>query len=122
MKTAPVATVAAQVGETKLDVARLQSQLQGELQRTLDVAAPAATIGKSSRAAPRPDPLGALLGPLAGRLAASRANDPVQRAHDRWLGELLNDRERLEALLDRRQIQTPTPPGSPIGTEQDWGA
>ena len=62
---APVATVAAQVGETKLDVARLQSQLQGELQRTLDVAAPAATIGKSSRAAPRPDPLGALLGPLA---------------------------------------------------------
>ena len=57
---------------------------------------------------------------LAGRLAASRAADPVQRAHDRWLGALLQDRERLDQLLEANRVETPTPPGSPIGAESCW--
>ncbi|OYX54554.1 MAG: peptidase [Brevundimonas subvibrioides] len=57
---------------------------------------------------------------LAGRLAASRAADPVQRAHDRWLGALLQDRERLDQLLEANRVETPTPPGSPIGAEACW--
>ncbi|WP_428149015.1 zinc-dependent metalloprotease [Brevundimonas sp.] len=57
---------------------------------------------------------------LAGRLAASRNADPVQRAHDRWLGALLQDRERLDQLLEANRVETPTPPGSPIGAEACW--
>ena len=57
---------------------------------------------------------------LAGRLASSRAADPVQRAHDRWLGALLQDRERLDQLLAANRIETPVPPGSPIGAESCW--
>ncbi|WP_298158589.1 zinc-dependent metalloprotease [Brevundimonas sp.] len=57
---------------------------------------------------------------LAARLATSRASDPVQRAHDRWLGALLQDRERLDQLLEAKRIETPTPPGSPIGAEACW--
>ncbi|CAN5162321.1 hypothetical protein BH09PSE1_BH09PSE1_30290 [soil metagenome] len=57
---------------------------------------------------------------LATRLKASRAADPVQRAHDRWLGALIGDRERLDQLLEGRRHAPPTPPGSPIGAEADW--
>jgi hypothetical protein len=57
---------------------------------------------------------------LAARLAASRTADPVQRAHDRWLGGLLLDRERLNQTLDADQVETPVPPGSPIGAEACW--
>lgn len=57
---------------------------------------------------------------LAARLASSRATDPVQRAHDRWLGALLQDRERLDQLLEANRVETPTPPGSPIGAEACW--
>ena len=57
---------------------------------------------------------------LATRLKASRATDPVQRAHDRWLGDLIGDRERLDQLLQGRHHAPPTPPGSPIGAEEDW--
>jgi hypothetical protein len=57
---------------------------------------------------------------LAGRLAASRAADPVQRAHDRWLGGLLRDSGRLDQLLAANRVETPTPPGSPIGAEACW--
>ena len=46
--------------------------------------------------------------------------DPVQRAHDRWLGALLNDRERLDQVLSVERFDPPTPPGSPIGAEADW--
>lgn len=57
---------------------------------------------------------------LATRLQASRAADPVQRAHDRWLGELLSDRERLDQLIEADRHETPVPPGSPIGAEACW--
>lgn len=57
---------------------------------------------------------------LAGRLASSRAADPVQRAHDHWLAGLITDRERMDQLLDANRIETPTPPGSPIGAEACW--
>jgi hypothetical protein len=57
---------------------------------------------------------------LAERLKASRATDPVQRAHDRWLGALIGDRERLDQLLEGRHHAPATPPGSPIGAEEDW--
>lgn len=57
---------------------------------------------------------------LGGRLRASTAADPVQRAHDRWLGALLADRERLDQVLSVERFDPPTPPGSPIGAEADW--
>ena len=57
---------------------------------------------------------------LAVRLKGSRAADPVQRAHDRWLGALIGDRERLDQMLEDRHHAPPTPPGSPIGAEADW--
>jgi hypothetical protein len=60
------------------------------------------------------------LSTLATRLRASRAADPVQRAHDRWLGDLLSDRERLDQLLEADRHETPVPPGSPIGAEACW--
>lgn len=60
------------------------------------------------------------LSSLSARLRASRAGDPVQRAHDRWLGELLVDPVRLDALLEAGRYETPVPPGSPIGAEACW--
>lgn len=57
---------------------------------------------------------------LSNRLKASDAPDPVQRAHDRWLGAVLTDRERLDQLLAADRFETPTPPGSPIGAEACW--
>jgi len=60
------------------------------------------------------------LAALADRLKGSRAIDPVQRAHDRWLGALIGDRERLDQLLQGRRHAPPVPPGSPIGAESDW--
>ncbi|WGM30839.1 zinc-dependent metalloprotease [Brevundimonas sp. NIBR11] len=57
---------------------------------------------------------------LARRLATSRADDRVQRAHDHWLAALITDRERMDQLLDANRIETPTPPGSPIGAESCW--
>ncbi|WP_339930438.1 zinc-dependent metalloprotease [uncultured Brevundimonas sp.] len=60
------------------------------------------------------------LSSLSARLKASRAADPVQRAHDHWLGELLSDRERLDQLLEADRHETPLPPGSPIGAEACW--
>jgi hypothetical protein len=57
---------------------------------------------------------------LSARLRAGGATDPTQRAHDRWLGALLNDRERLDQLLAADRHETPTPPGSPIGAETCW--
>lgn len=57
---------------------------------------------------------------LAGRLATSRTADPVQRAHDHWLASLITDRDRLDQLLEANRIETPTPPGSPIGAEACW--
>lgn len=57
---------------------------------------------------------------LAERLKVSRASDPVQRDHDRWLGDLIGDRDRLNTLLEDRHHAPPTPPGSPIGAESDW--
>ena len=57
---------------------------------------------------------------LAARLKASRATDPVQKAHDLWLAGLLVDRERMDAVLQARQHAVPTPPGSPIGAESCW--
>lgn len=61
------------------------------------------------------------LADLATRLSVSRAADPVQRAHEKRLGDLLTDRERLDQLLEQRGRTVPVPPGSPIGSEQDWG-
>lgn len=60
------------------------------------------------------------LASLARRLQRSNASDPVQRAHDRWLGDLLTDRERLDQLLAANRFETPQPPGSPIGAEACW--
>ncbi len=57
---------------------------------------------------------------LAGRLAGSRTGDPVQKAHDRWLSGLLRDSGRLDQLLEANRVETPTPPGSPIGAEACW--
>ncbi len=57
---------------------------------------------------------------LALKLKASRAADPVQRAHDRWLGALIGDRERLDQLLEGKHHAPATPPGSPIGAEEGW--
>lgn len=57
---------------------------------------------------------------LASRLTASRSADSVQRAHDRWLGGLLRDSVRLDQLLEANRVETPTPPGSPIGAEACW--
>lgn len=57
---------------------------------------------------------------LAGRLAASRASEPVQKAHDRWLGGLLRDSGRLDQMLEDNRVETPVPPGSPIGAEACW--
>lgn len=57
---------------------------------------------------------------ISARLSGSRSSDPVQRAHDRRLGALLSDPERLAAALEMRQHQLPIPPGSPIGAEADW--
>ncbi|WP_288758642.1 zinc-dependent metalloprotease [uncultured Brevundimonas sp.] len=54
------------------------------------------------------------------RLRGSRAADPVQRAHDRWLGALLADRERLEQILKDRRHPVAVPPGSPIGDQDCW--
>lgn len=62
----------------------------------------------------------ARLNALADRLEDSRATDPVQLAHDRFLAELISDRERLDQLLEENRIETPTPPGSPIGAEACW--
>ncbi len=60
------------------------------------------------------------LGALATRLKASTTADPMQRAHDRWLGALLSDRERLDQVLEGRRHASLTPPGSPIGAESCW--
>ena len=60
------------------------------------------------------------LSSLSTRLKASRAGDPVQRAHDRWLGDLLSDRDRLDQLIEADRHETPVPPGSPIGAEACW--
>lgn len=57
---------------------------------------------------------------LAERLKTSRAADAVQRDHDRWLGALIGNRDRLNQLLEDRHHAPPTPPGSPIGAESDW--
>jgi hypothetical protein len=57
---------------------------------------------------------------LAGRLLSSRATDTVQRAHDHWLAALITDHDRLDQLLEANRIETPTPPGSPIGAEACW--
>ncbi|WP_395945139.1 zinc-dependent metalloprotease [Brevundimonas sp.] len=54
------------------------------------------------------------------RLRGSRAADPAQRAHDRWLGGLLTDRERLDQVLTDRRHPVAVPPGSPIGDEDCW--
>ncbi|KQS56596.1 hypothetical protein ASG17_08655 [Brevundimonas sp. Leaf363] len=60
------------------------------------------------------------LNTLATTLKASAAADPVQRAHDRWLGALIGDRERLDQLLAAKRHAPATPPGSPIGAETGW--
>ncbi len=57
---------------------------------------------------------------LAGRLKASRASDPVQKAHDLWLAEILSDDEKLKQALEVGHAKAPTPPGSPIGAEACW--
>ena len=57
---------------------------------------------------------------LATTLKASNAADPVQRAHDRWLGALIGDRERRDQLLAAKRHAPATPPGSPIGAEAGW--
>jgi hypothetical protein len=57
---------------------------------------------------------------LAATLKASSAADPTQRAHDRWLGALIGDRERLDQLLAARRHAPAIPPGSPIGAEDGW--
>ncbi len=54
------------------------------------------------------------------RLRGARAADPVQRAHDRWLGALLADRARLEQILKDRRHPVAVPPGSPIGDQDCW--
>lgn len=64
--------------------------------------------------------LDARLRALGERLKASRASDPLQRDHDRWLGGLIGDGDRLDKLLEDRHHAPPTPPGSPIGAESDW--
>jgi hypothetical protein len=60
------------------------------------------------------------LSSLSERLKASRAADPVQRAHDHWLGGLLADPARMDPLIASGRYETPTPPGSPIGAETCW--
>lgn len=60
------------------------------------------------------------LGTLSGILRRSNASDPLQRAHDRWLGALLNDRERLDQLISATRHPVAIPPGSPIGAEACW--
>ena len=60
------------------------------------------------------------LSSLSARLKASRAADPVQRAHDHWLGDLLADPARMDPLIASGRYETPIPPGSPIGAETCW--
>jgi hypothetical protein len=60
------------------------------------------------------------LAALASRLGSSRTSDPVQRAHDRFLADLITDRDRMDQVLEDNRIETPTPPGSPIGAEACW--
>ena len=57
---------------------------------------------------------------LSARLSGSRAADPIQRAHDHWLGALLNDRERLDQVISASRVPIAVPPGSPIGAEACW--
>lgn len=57
---------------------------------------------------------------LGARLRASTSTDAVQRAHDRWLGGLIQDREAMDQLLSADRFDPPTPPGSPIGAETCW--
>jgi len=59
-------------------------------------------------------------GQLQLRDPGGGGRDPVQRAHDRFLAELISDRERLGQLLEENRIETPAPPGSPIGAEACW--
>jgi hypothetical protein len=60
------------------------------------------------------------LSALAETLEGSRASNETQRAHDRFLAELIAEPERMDQLLDDNRIETPTPPGSPIGAEACW--
>ena len=60
------------------------------------------------------------LNALSERLEESRASDPLQRAHDRFLAELISEPERMDEVLEDNRIETPTPPGSPIGAEACW--
>ena len=57
---------------------------------------------------------------LSAVLRRSTAADPLQRAHDRWLAALLNDRERLDQLISATRYPVAIPPGSPIGAEACW--
>jgi hypothetical protein len=57
---------------------------------------------------------------IGARLRGSRAADPVQRAHDRWLSGLLTDRDRLDQVLSDQRHPVAVPPGSPIGDVDCW--
>lgn len=57
---------------------------------------------------------------IGARLRGSRAADPVQRAHDRWLSGLLTDRDRLDEVLSVQRPPVAVPPGSPIGDVDCW--
>jgi len=60
------------------------------------------------------------LNTLSARLKASRASDPVQKAHDQWLAEILADDEKLKLALEVGHAKPATPPGAPIGAEACW--
>ena len=60
------------------------------------------------------------LNTLQTRLRASRASDPVQKAHDQWLVEILGNNEKLKQALEVGHAKAPTPPGAPIGAEACW--
>ena len=54
------------------------------------------------------------LSALARQLANSRASDPVQKAHDQWLANLITDDKAMADLLASGRYDVRIPPGEPI--------
>lgn len=96
-------------------VAEAARRVQARTVLSLAEVARGATLSPSAAAL-----VSARLDTLGARLRASTAADTAQRAHDRWLGALLADRERLDQVLSGERFDPPTPPGSPIGAEACW--
>jgi hypothetical protein len=57
---------------------------------------------------------------VSARLKRSTTSDPVQKAHDLWLAEIIGDNEKLKQALEVGHAKPATPPGAPIGAEACW--